>query len=149
MHTNSVQKLHETWHLTVYHCHHLVSTAQPPPPLPPQCTRPPAFDVGERCGRGQNRFIIRSHCSALPLLCPPPTPSHPANGSNLYALSALMSSHAERWPYHWASGSHHLSPSPAACQAQCVDGQAGRLQEWGLAGGGGGTHLSPFSCKLL
>lgn len=50
--------------------------------------------------RGLTRSIIRSHCRA-----PPPHP----NGINLYSLSALMGSHAGRWPYHKASGSHHLS----------------------------------------
>lgn len=61
---------------------------------------------------------------------PPPPPSSPplfANGTNLYSLSALMSSHAERWPYHRASGSYHLSPSPVACQARRADGPAERV----------------------
>lgn len=71
-------------------------------------------------------YIIRSHCRAPPLLHP-----HPllANGINLYSLSALMSSHAERWPYHRASGSRHLSLSPAPCQVRRADGQAERVRE--------------------
>lgn len=88
------------------------------------------------------RSIIRNHCSAPPLLHPPNPPV--ANGTNLYSLSVLMSPHAEKWPYHRPSGSHHLSPSPVGCQAQSADGQA----EWGW-GWEGGTHLSPLSCKLL
>lgn len=92
-------------------------------------------------GGGLKRSIISSRSSATP---PPPSTSPLANGTNLYSLSDLMSSHAERWPYQRASGSHHLSPSPVACQAQHADGQAEGVRRWG-----GGPHLSPFSCKLL
>lgn len=76
---------------------------------------------------GFNHSIIRSHCGALPLFCP--TAPH-ANGTNLYSLSALMSSHAERLPYHKASGSHHLSPSPADYQAQHCDWHVERVRGW-------------------
>lgn len=97
-----------------------IATSLPSPPLHlPAPLRP----------EGLTHSIIRSHCSAPPLLCPT-APPH-TNGTNLYSLSALMSSHAERWPYHRASGSNHLSPSPAACQTHRVDGQAKRVQRVG------------------
>lgn len=135
---HSIHKLHhdnhcqcETWHLTVYCRCHLVTTAPPH-------TLPLPSDLG--CSP---RTIIRNHCSA-----PPPSTQPPpfVNGTNLYSLSVLMSSHAEKWSYHRPSGSHHLSPSPVGWQAQFADGQAERESGWGWEGG---THLSPFSCKLL
>lgn len=108
----------ETWHLSVYHHRHLVTTAHPTTHIH---TLPLPFRPGVL-----TRSIIRNHCSAPPLIHPP-TPV--ANGTNLYSLSVLMSPHAEKWPYHRPSGSHHLSPSPVGFQAQCADGQT--ETEWG------------------
>lgn len=89
---------------------------------------------------GLTSAIIRSHCNALARLHPLPLLT---NGTNLYWLSAPMSSHAERWPYRRASGFHQLSPL-CCCLPSPVCWWTGRE-----GGGGGGTHLSPFSCKLL
>ena len=98
------------------------------PPSSPRYHRAPLHPPTPLRPGGHTHSIIRSHCSASSVQQPP----HPlANGTNLYSLSALMSSHAERWPYHRASGSHHLSPSPAACQARRDDGQAESVQERG------------------